>query len=268
MTAHELMVRTNHYLIKGGELTEAHKTNITGQLLAAKSTPEQARRRFTKITGGERQMYPFLYVLPYNGGAKLNTIFNQQPQTQILSMNMYELEIIRLLYLFAPDSPEVQDMVGQVLERLKKTCFGNHGCGTGECYDAGLVTLRFLSAAAPEKQTWISDQIKSYNKHIAEKKRSKYYGRQYSNYYMWYYWLCLSELPFDIAEPEILRNKNDMLLSAGKSMAMGIDEDKMINPIRMYALRNSLSRLPEYAHIKEKQPYVAERDGRLYFDIS
>jgi len=242
MTAHELMVRTNHYLIKGGELTDSHKANITSQLLAAKSTPEQSRRRFTKITGDERQMYPLLYVLPYNGGAKLNTILNQQPQTQILSMNMYELEILRLLHLLAPDNPEIQDMVGQVLERLKRTCFGNRGCATGECFDTGLVTLRFLSAAVPDNKSWIADQINSYNNNIAEKKRSKYYGRQYSLYYMWYYWLCLSELPLEIAEPEILRHKDEMLPLLEKSMTSRSKEDEVFNAVRLSALRNCLSR--------------------------
>jgi hypothetical protein len=245
MTAHELMVRTNHYIIKGGELTDAHKANITNQLLAAKSTPEQARRRFPKITGNERQMYPFLYVLPYNGGVKLNTIFNQQPQTQILSMNMYELEIIRLLYLFTPENLEIQDMVGQTLDRLKKTCFGNHGCATGECFDAGLVTLRFLAAAVPNDTRWIANQISTYNNNIAEKKRSRYYGRQYSLYYMWYYWLCLSELPFEIAQPEILRHNDEMLPLVDKDMAAKSKEDEIFNAVRLSALKNCLSRLPD-----------------------
>lgn len=260
MTPYELMVRTNHYLIKGGGLTDAHKTNITGQLLAAKSTPEQARRRFSSITGGERDMYPYLYVLPYNGGVKLNTIFNQQPKTQILSMNMYELEIMRLLYLFEPENPEIQDMTAQILERLKNTCFGNHGCGTGECFDAGLVTLRFLSAVAPDDKSWIKSQIKCYNNHAAEKKHSWYF--------MWYYWLCLSELPLEIAEPEILKHKDDILPLMTKSMLMNNEQNKAINPVRLCVLRNCLSRLPEYAYIKERQPYVSDKDGRLHFDIS
>jgi len=264
MTAYELMIKANHYLIKGGELTAAHKENITTQLLAAKSTPQQAQRRFTKLKGGERDMYPFLYVLPYNGGIKLNTIFDQEPQTQILSMNMYELEIIRLLSVFNPDDPEIQDMVKQVLGRLKKTCFGNRGCGTGECYDAGLITLRFLSSTAPEEKLWITDQINCYNNHIAEKKRSKYYGRQYARYYMWYYWLCLSELPIELAKPEILRHKEELFSSAHESMLVNSEKDQVFNTVRLSALRNCLSRLSEYEYLQEYQPYVSEYDGRLH----
>lgn len=264
MTAHELLIKANHYLIKGGELTDAHKANIVTQLLAAKSTPEQAHRRFPKLKGSERQMYPFLYVLPYNGGVKSTTIFNQQPQTQILSMNVYELEIIRLLCLLSPDDPMIREMVEQVLSRLKKTCFGNHGCGTGECFDAGLVTLRFLAVAAPDNEAWINDQLHCYNAHLSEKKRSKYYSRQYGLYYRWYYWLCLSELPFEMAEPELLRHKDEMLSTAYESMAIKTEADQVFNSVRLSALRNCLSRLSEYTYLQEYQPYVSEYDGQLH----
>ena len=267
MTPHELMLRTNHYLIKGGELTNAQKANITGQLLAAKSTPEQSQRRFTKIKGSERDMYPYLYVLPYNGGVKLSTIFNQEPKTQILSMNNYELEIVRLLYLFEPDNSTVDDMVEQILERLKKTCFGNLGCGTGECFDAGLITLRFLATTVPDSTTWISNLIKCYNDHAAKRKYSKYYGPHYTKYYTWYYWLCLGELPYDIAEPELMKYKEEILSAAQTGLEMTTEANKILNPVRMSALKSCISRLPEYADTKEHQPYISDKDGRLRFDI-
>ena len=33
-------------------------------------------------------------------------------------------------------------------------------------------------------------------------------------------------------------------------------------------LRNLISRLPEYEYIKKRQPYINEKDERLYFDMS
>jgi len=264
--AHALMVKTNHYLIKGGELTEEHKLTITKRLLAAKTTPEQARRRFTKIAGSERDMYPYSYVLPYNGGEKPVTIFNQLPKTQILSMNSYELEILRLLCLFAPDNPEVRDMVAQTQARLRRTCFGNRGCGTGECYDAGLVTLRFLSATAPGNKSWISGMIDTYNAYAGKRKHSKYYRYDYSRYYTWYYWLCLSELPYDIAEPEILKHKDEMLTVAKNGMAVKTEEDKILAPIKLFALKNCISRLPLYANLKNVRPI--ENDRQVYLEMS
>ena len=155
MTAYELMVKTNHYLIKGGELTDAQKTNIIRQLLAAKSTPQQAVRfyagvRFPGNTDSSgRRMYPEFFIPPYNGGEKYKTVLNQTPKTHILSANLYELEILRLLHLFAPDDTEIKNMVEKTLARLKTTCFGNEDDGVGECFDTNLIVLRFLAAADP-----------------------------------------------------------------------------------------------------------------------
>ena len=109
MTAYELMIQTNHHLIKGSELTEPQKQNIVRQLMAARTTPEQAKRfyigvKFPNNTDENgRQMYPLFFIPPYNNGKKYKTIFNQTPKTHILSANMYELEILRLLYLFTSD---------------------------------------------------------------------------------------------------------------------------------------------------------------------
>ena len=127
MTAYELMIKTNHYLIKGGDLNEAQKRNIVSQLLNAKSTPEQARRFYIGVKfpdntdSSGRHMYPLYFIPPYNDGKKYKTILGQTPQTHILSANMYELEILRLLYLFAPDNAEIKEMTSKTLERLKTT---------------------------------------------------------------------------------------------------------------------------------------------------
>jgi hypothetical protein len=110
MTAYELMIKTNHHLIKGGQLTDRQKANIAGQLLSARSTAEQARRFYIgvkfpgNIDDGGRRMYPVYYIPPYDDGRKLKTVFFQAPKTHILSANMYELEILKLLHLLAPDS--------------------------------------------------------------------------------------------------------------------------------------------------------------------
>jgi len=195
MTPHELMVKTNHHLIKSGNLTEPQKTNIVRQLLAARND-ERTKQSFyngvkfpNNIDGDGRRMYPIFYMPPYNDGKKLKTIYNQTPKTHILSANMYELEIIRLLHLFAPDNPDVQNMVTKTLERLKTTCFGYCDDGLGECFDTALVVLRFL-AATSDDAAWMQSRIDNYNSHVSEKKRPWYA--------LWYFWLCLSELPFEI----------------------------------------------------------------------
>ena len=206
-------------------------------------------------------MYPIFYIPPYNGGKKLKTVLNQTPKTQILSANMYELEILRLLCIFAPENTEVSNMIAKTLERLKTTCFGYTDDGVGECFDASLIVLRFLAAAAPNETEWIRGRIDNYNRHCKDKKRPWFS--------QWYYWLCLSELPFELAYPEIELYKDEMLnWLTKKSCVMNSESDRLIHPVILCILRNILAKYPEYAYIKTRQPCVSDKDGRLYFHMS
>lgn len=45
------------------------------------------------------------------------------PKTNMLYANHYELEILRLLYLFIPDDQKVNEMVKNTLQRVKGKCF-------------------------------------------------------------------------------------------------------------------------------------------------
>lgn len=261
MDAYELMIKTNHYLIKGGELTEQQKKNIASRLLSAKSTPEQVKRFHDCLKVSESSMYPLYFVPPYNGGRKLKTVLNQTPKTHILSANMYELEILRLLYILSPEDSDVEMMVSRSLSRLKNTCFGYMDDGVGECFDTSLVVLRFLAAVAPYEKDWIQSRIDNYNRHYGDKKRP--------SFCVWYFWLCLSELPEDIAMPEIDMYKIEMLnWLLNKSCVMNSDNDKRMHPVLLCILRNILAKYPEYAYIKDRQPCVKQTDGRLYFDMS
>jgi len=189
MTAYELMIKTNHHLIQGGDFNDAQKANIVNQLLAAQCTPEAARRfhRGMRNASNADGMYPVFYIPPYIGGTKHETVIPMSPQTHILSANSYELEILRLLYILAPDHEQVRYMIAQTLERLKKTCFGWKCCTTGECFESGLIVLRFIIAVVPSETTWIKRQMQIYDRYHKIKKRNPGVAE--------YYALCLSELP-------------------------------------------------------------------------
>jgi len=268
-----MMIKTNHYLIKGGDLTEAQKENIVCQFLAARSDI-QTRQRFyngVKYPGnvddkGGGRMYPIFYIPPYNDGRKFQTVIPLTPKTQILSANSYELEIIRLLFIFAPVNLEVQDMINKTLTRLKTTCYGYNDCAVGECFHTALIVLRFLAAAAPGDTEWINKLISFFNRHMVEKLMLRNKG-VHGNV-LWYYWMCLSELPFEIAEPEIQKYKDRIIHQLSRSSVMNNEIDKINHPVMICVIRNALSRLPEYAYIKDRQPYLSEKDGRLHFDIS
>lgn len=262
-----MTIKTNHHLIQGGALSEAQKASIVRQLLAARSTPEEAQRfyrgvRFPgNLDSAGRRMYPAYYIPPYQEGKKLQTVIPLSPKTHILSANAYELELLRLLHLFAPERPGVREMVEGTLARLKTTCFGWQGCATGECFASGLIVLRFLAAAAPGETEWIKKLAAFFSQHYGDS------TRRHGNV-LWYYWLCLSELPMEIAGPEILRYETQILRQLGRSSVMNNESDKIHHPVMACMLRNCLCRFPAYAHLKGRQPYVGEKDGRLHFDLN
>ena len=265
MTAYELMIETNHRLIKGDEPTQVQKAEIISQLLSWRTSPMQARKFYNgvrlpdNIDAEGRRMYPMYYIPPYGDGGKLKTVLGQTPKTQIFATNMYELEILRLLHILAPADGDVQAMIQATLRRLRTTCFGSQDDGMGECFDASLVVLRFLGTVSSD-EVWIQSRIDNYNTHASEKKRP-WYAK-------WYFWLCLSELPFGLAQPEIEPYKNEILNRLGrKSCVMNSETDKIVHPVLLCILRNMMAGYPEYAYIKNRVPYVNEKDGRLYFDM-
>ena len=198
MTPYELMINTNHYLIKGCELTEPQKANIVRQLLSSRCE-ENKRPKFF-----EDMIYPKYFIPPYKeGNKKYQTVIPMSPKTHILSANAYELEIIRLLYLFAPDDPEVQEILKGTTERLKVTCPGGDCC-IGECFHSSLPVLRLL-ATMPHEIFWTKKLIAKIQKHIDDKNKC-------NGGAVGYYWLCLSELPFVLAEPELLRYRDKMII--------------------------------------------------------
>lgn len=273
MTAHELVIKTNHYLIKGGELTDSQKANIVRRLLAAQSNErtKQSFYRGVKYPGnvdknGSGHMYPEFFIPPYNDNKKYQTVIPVSPKTHILSANAYELEIIRLLFVLAPEDSEVQEMTQRTLVRLKTTCYGYNDCAVGECFHTALIVLRFLAAASPSDSEWINKLLAFFKRNIDAKLALR--GKGVHGNVLWYYWLCLSELPAKAAEPEILRYKDKIIAQLSRSCVMNSEKDKIHHPVMLCAARDALSRLPDYAYIKDRQPYVSAKDGRLHFDMS
>lgn len=107
-----------------------------------------------RVNSGTDNMYPLFYIPPYNGGKKLRLVQGYLPKTNILYANHYELEILRLLHMFALENEVVHDMVKATLQRLKGTCFEN-SCTQGECFATGISVLRFLAVVCPEDREWI-----------------------------------------------------------------------------------------------------------------
>jgi hypothetical protein len=228
MTTHELMLKTNHYLIKGGQLTDAHKANITRQLSLA-HTNELKKPHFM---AKEPIMYPLFFIPPYNNGQKFQTVIPMSPKTHILAANSYELEVIRLLHMFDGQNANIGVMVAKTLDRLQQTCFGYKNCSTGECFEAGIVTLRFISTVLPSNTHWIKKQINVFNSHFRDKRRPLGVLK--------YFWLCLSEMPPEIAEPEILRHKESIQNELNRKPRKNEDEENHL--VSISVMKNVLAR--------------------------
>ncbi len=273
MTPYELMIKTNHHLIKSGELTDSQKAYIIRQFLDAQSD-ERTKQSFYKGVkypdntdkNGTGHMYPIYFIPPYNDNKKYQTVIPMSPKTHILSANSYELEIIRLLYMFAPGNPDVKDMVQKSLARLKTTCYGYRDCAVGECFHTALIVLRFIAATTPDDTDWVTKLLLFFKLHMEEKLALR--GKGIHGNVLWYYWLCLSELPYGFSQPEIHRYKDRIISQLSRSCMMNSVNDKINHPVMICAIRNVLACLPEYAYIKDRQPYINEKDGRLYFDMS
>jgi len=248
MAAYELMIKTNYQLIRGKTYNDAEGADIVKKLRAGRLTDGRKR------TFSNPNWYPDFYIPPHNNGKRLQTVIPISPKTYIVSDNAYEFEIIRLLHLFQPGD-ETSSMIESTLNRLKQTCFGYEGCHYAECFEAGLTVLRFLSFAAVDDRDWVNKQISVYNNHFADNRRHS--GVQK------YYWWVLSELPLDIAEPEIWRQKEIIIDSLNRSYVIKTGSED----IPLYVMRNTLARLSEYSYIKERKPYVDEKNGRLRFCI-
>lgn len=156
MEKYKIITEINRKAIFGEEITDTEKKEAVSVLLNGISYKEdvQIYKRSMRINPETDNMYPNYYIPPYNGNKKLRLIQGFLPKTNILYANYYELEIIRLMYIFAPENAKVGEITENTLHRLKNTCFGN-SCPKGECTAAGISVLRFLAAVRPDDAEWI-----------------------------------------------------------------------------------------------------------------
>jgi len=264
LTLYELTFKVNNEMLKGKEIASKDKEYIVKQFIDGVSNKDTVARFHKGVhapnseNGDNRKMYPLFYISPYDNGKKYVTLSTITPKTQILSSNSYELEILRILAIMAKDNSQVSEMLAGTKKRLSTTCFGRF-CEAGECFETSVVALRFLGAAYPEETEWLQRLIQGIKNHISDKKRHS--GVNF------YYWLTLSELPIELAQPEIERYKDFLLNLLGKSFVMNSDHDKYASPFGKYILRNCLCRLDKYKYLRKIEPYISAKDGRIHFEI-
>lgn len=254
----QILCKTNHQLIKGKVFSDDEKKYITDILLNNVSSKTAIERfnKGVKAPQDGRIMYPLFYIPPYNP-KKFITITGVMPNTHIFSTNHYELEILRILALWRLNDERVHNMLIKTKERLKTTCFGNF-CNAGECFEASITTLRFLTAAFPNEDEWINVLTKK----ISEKIDTPSNGGKRRSRVVHYYWLTLSDLYSPIVNNEINRYRSQLEKIVAKSVKCNSEYDKLFNPITIYIARNCLSRFPEHTQIRGMEGYMGN-DGRF-----
>ncbi|MBK1812240.1 hypothetical protein JHL18_16575 [Clostridium sp. YIM B02505] len=263
MSPYEIVFKINESIIKDKIISDDEKREISDILLksvADKSTIEHFYSNM-KIPKGNiklTEIYPLFYIPPYNEGKKYRTITMVTPHTLMFTANAYELEILRILAIFDGQSEKVKDMLQRTKERISRMNFDS-SCNIGEYFEISIVALRFIGTAFPEEIELIQNLIQVIKSHFGDKKRHS--GTAF------YYRLTLSELPNSIAVREISNIRGMLLQQLGKSYVMNSENDKYINVLDKYILRNCLTRLEEFKYIKEREPFVSEKDGRLHFDV-
>lgn len=157
MEKYNLLMELNQKQMLGEVISDKEKRQAVSVFLNGVSNEDAVLRykNSMRVNPENDNMYPNYFIPPYNGGKKLRLIQGYMPKTHILYANHYELEILRLLYLFEPGNPVIKEMVEGTLQRLKRTCFGN-SCTQGECFATGISVLRFLTVVCPDDTEWVN----------------------------------------------------------------------------------------------------------------
>lgn len=157
---YRILMEINRRMILGETITDNEKQKAITALLNGIACGEDIRKYKKRMRVNEVRdtIYPNYYIPPYNNNKKLRLIQGYLPKTNILYANHYELEILRLLWLMAPEDEKVMEMVQNTVHRLKNTCFGI-SCTQGECLATGISVLRFLAVVQPDDAEWIEQLL-------------------------------------------------------------------------------------------------------------
>ncbi|MDE6596047.1 MAG: hypothetical protein K2K44_08555 [Oscillospiraceae bacterium] len=272
MEKYKLIMEINRKMIFAEEISDAEKSEAISIFLngiCCKDDILKYKKRM-RVDAETDSLYPNYYIPPYNGGKKLRLVQGYLPKTNILYANHYELEIIRLLFMFAPENEKVNEMAENTLQRLKNTCFGN-SCTQGECIAAGISVLRFLSAVRSDDSDWIDkllsplgDVFLSFGSGQAAVQK----GIPLS-----YLLMAFTDINNEKTKA-LLTQKKEWLLDllrrgwiTGKLSNGKISEGDRYNLMGKYIIRNAIGTLPEYEDISKHKIYVDSTDERCYCDI-
>lgn len=272
MKKYQILMELNRREVCGEAVSGREKQEAVSAFLEEISGKGDIMRYKKRMRTGSKAdaLYPSYYIPPYNGGKKLRLIQGYLPKTNLLYTNHYELEILRLLCLFAPENDTVNEMAEHTLHRLKNTCFGN-SCSQGECMTVGVSVLRFLAAARPDDLEWIDQLLNPLGEQFLSFGNGQ--AAVQNGIPMSYLLMAFTDVHNEKTR-SLIAQKKDWLLNllrrgwiTGKLSNGKISEGDTYNLMGKYIIRNALGTLPEYEDISKHKIYVNSEDERCYCDI-
>lgn len=272
MEMYKVLMEINRRMLLGEEISSDEKEEVESVFLNGVYSEEDIMKykKRMRVNAETSNMYPNYYIPPYNGNKKHRLVQGYLPKTNILYANHYELEIIRLLYLFSPENEVVNDMVKNTLERLKKACFGN-SCTQGECLITGISVLRLLAVVYPNNEEWINKLVNPLGEIFLTFGRGQAAIQQ--GIPVSYLLMAFTDIKSE-KTIELIMHKQEWLLDllrrgwiTGKLSNGKISEGDTFNLLGKYIIRNAISILPGDEEVSKCEIYVSEKDGRCYCKI-
>lgn len=272
MDKYNVLMELNRKMIFGEEITDTEKREAVSIFLNGICSKEDIvkYKKRMRVNVETDNIYPNYYVPPYVGSKKLRLIQGYLPKTNILYANHYELEILRLLYLFVPENKRVEEMVSNTLKRLKGTCFGN-SCMQGECLATGISVLRFLTVTVPDDKEWIDrlhNPLGDIFLSFGNGQAASQHGIPLS-----YLLMAFTDINSEKSR-ELIMQKKEWLLDllrrgwiTGKLLNGKISEGDTYNLMGKYILRNAIGILPEFEDVSKYEIFVSDKNGRCYCNI-
>lgn len=272
MEKYKILMEINRKAIFAEEISDREKEEAVLILLNGICCQEDVLKykKRMRVNPETDNIYPNYYIPPYNENKKLRLIQGYLPKTNILYANHYELEIIRLLFMFAYENEKVKELVVNTLQRLKNTCFGN-SCTKGECVAAGISVLRFLALTQPNDSEWIDKLLNSLGDMFllfGSGQAAAQKGIPLS-----YLLMAFADINNEKTR-DLITQKKEWLLGllrrgwiTGKLSNGKISEGDSYNLMGKYIIRNAISTLPEYEDIAKYEIFVSGKDERCYCNI-
>lgn len=272
MKKYEILMEINRKQIFSEEISDAEKEEAVSVFLDGICSKEDILKykKRMKVSPETDNLYPNYYIPLYNDNKKRRLVQGYLPKTNLLYANHYELEIIRLLYLFSPDNDKVKEMVNNTLKRLRDTCFGN-SCIQGECVVTGISVLRFLAVTQPDDKEWIDrilnplgDSFLSFSNGQAAVQKEIPVS---------YLLMVFADINSEKTR-KLISQKKEWLLDllrrgwiTGKLSNGKVSEIDTYSPMFKYTIRNALGTLLEYKDISKHEIYISSKDERCYCNI-